>query len=248
LEIIYDGSSLYRGGVTIGEGTPAPVNPGTASFSEITFAEGVDSNDRPQGVNTTFVDVGEIYAFFDFEGMTNGVEWSTYWFYEGQLVLESPSTWSGGESGTSWVSIYHPEGLPPGRFDLELEVQGELFQTGSFTVQEGGNVVPSEVGVIGTVTDINNSRTTISGAFIVFLQPGFTVQEWVDEDFPDTMVHGTASSNRSGEYQLSNTVVPGEFYSVVVVHDDYLPVAVDDWEIPTDTADPYILDVSLEAK
>ena len=53
-----------------------------------------------------------------------------------QLVLETPSTWDGGESGTSWVSIFHPDGLPPGLFELELEVQGELFQTGSFTVQE----------------------------------------------------------------------------------------------------------------
>jgi hypothetical protein len=233
--------------VTIGEGQPVdPVNPGTASFGEITFADGVDANDQPQGVNTTFSNVGEVFAFFDYEGMTNGVEWSTHWYYEDQLVLESPSTWSGGASGTSWVSIYHPDGLPPGVFELELTVQGEVFQSGSFTVQDSGPVGPTEVGVIGTVTDINNSRTTISGAFIVFLQPGVTVQQWVDEDFPDSMVHGTANSNRNGDYQLDNTVVPGELYSIVVVHDDYQPVAVDDWQIPEETGDPYILDIGLE--
>lgn len=248
LEILYNGESIYRGGVMIGEGTPVPpVNRGTASFGEITFAEGVDNNNQPQDINTSFVDVQEIYAFFDYEGMTNGAEWVSRWYYEGQLVLETPSTWDGGESGTSWVSIFHPDGLPPGLFELELEVQGEIFQTGNFTIQEGGGPVVTEVSVVGKVVDSNNSRTTISDAFIVFLQPGFTIQEWVDEDFTDTMIHGTANSNRRGEWQLDNTVVPGEFYSIVVVHDDYQAIAVDDWQIPEDTGDPYELEVSMDA-
>jgi hypothetical protein len=247
LEIIYNGTSIYRGGVVIGEQSVVPINTGVATFSEITFAENVDDNNQPVGVNTSFVDVNEIFGVFDYEGMTNGVEWTTYWYYEGQLVLETPSTWDSGESGTAWVSIFHPEGLPSGQFELEIEVQGELFQSGSFTIQESGVVEPTEVGVIGLVIDRNNSRTTISDAFVVFLQPGFTVQDWVDEDFTTDMIHGTASSNRNGEWQLDNTVVPGGLYSVVVLHDDYQPVAVDDWEIPADTADPYELEVSMEA-
>lgn len=247
LEIIYNGQSTYRGGVTIGEGASVnPVNSGTASFGEITFAEAIDSNNRPQDINTSFVGVGEVFAFFEYTGMTNGAEWVSRWYYEGQMVLETPSTWNAGESGTSWVSIYHPDGLPPGLFELELEVQGEIFQTGSFTVQDGGSVVNPEVGVIGIVIDRNNRRTTIPDAFIVFLEPGNTIDEWVDADFTDTMIHGTASSNRSGEFQLDNTVIPGEYYSIVVLHDDYQPVAVDDWQIPADTEDPYDLEVSMD--
>lgn len=246
LEIIYNGEAIYRGGVMIGAEIPVdPINPDTASFSEITFAEGVDDNQQPQNVNTSFVDVGEVYAFFDYEGMENGVDWVSRWYYEGEMVLESPASWDVGESGTTWISIFHPDGLPPGLFELELEVQGEVFQTGSFTIQEGGSPVADEVGVIGVVNDQDNRRTTISGAFVVFLQPGFTVQEWVDEDFTETMIHGTANSNRNGEWQLDNTVVPGEFYSIVVVHDDYQAVAVDDWQIPEDTGDPYELEVSM---
>jgi S1-C subfamily serine protease len=249
LEIIYNGTSIYRSGVMVGDSGPIdPVNPGTASFGDITFAEGVDSNNQPQSVNTSFVDVNEVYAFFDYSGMTNGVDWVARWYYEDQVVLETPSTWSGGESGTSWVSISHPDGLPPGKFDLELEVQGEVFQQGTFTVQDNGNSnnKPTEVSVTGTVSDRNNTRTKIAGAFIVFLQPGYTVQEWVDEDFTDSMVLGTANSNRSGNFQLSSTVVPGESYSIVVVHDDYQPIAADDWEIPADTGDPYELDVTMD--
>ena len=116
-------------------------------------------------------------------------------------------------------------------------------------MQEGGtNVVAEEVSVTGVVVDSNNSRNTISGAFIVFLQPGRTVREWVDADFADSMIHGTASSNRRGEYQLDNTVVPGEFYSIVVVHDDYEAVAVDEWQIPEEATDPYELEISMDPK
>ena len=38
------------------------------------------------------------------------------------------------------------------------------------------------------------------------------------------------------------------FFGVVVLHDDYKPVAVDAYEIPTDATDPYELDVALERK
>ena len=247
LEIIYNGEQVYRGGVTIGAVTPVnPVNPGTASFGEFTFADGVDNSNRPQGVNTSFVNVQEVYAFFDYTGMTNGVDWVSRWYYEGQVVLETPSTWSAGESGTSWVSIYHPDGLPPGLFELEVEVQGEIFQSGNFTVQDGGVVNTPEVSVVGVVLDRNNRRTTISDAFIVFLKPGDTIDDWVNADFTDEMIHGTASSNRNGEFQLDNTVIPGEFYGVVVLHDDYQPVAVDGWQIPEETADPYELEVTMD--
>jgi hypothetical protein len=40
--------------------------------------------------------------------------------------------------------------------------------------------------------------------------------------------------------------VPGETYSVAVVHDDYQALQVDGFEIPVDASDPYELDVPLE--
>jgi hypothetical protein len=129
---------------------------------------------------------------------------------------------------------------------LELYVEEELLQSGSFTMQGSSAPEPDEVNVIGVVLDRDNSRQAVEGALIVFLLPGVTVDEWIEADFPDDMVHGTAASNSDGEFQLDTTVVPGEFYGVVVVHDDYEPIAVDDHEIPPDTADPYELEVTLE--
>ena len=71
---------------------------------------------------------------------------------------------------------------------------------------------------------------------------------WTAAEFAEDMVLATGTSNRSGEFQLDAPVTPGERYGVVVIHDDYKPVAVDDYEIPADSTDPYELDVALERK
>lgn len=246
LEIVYDGTPLYRGGVMVGEGSaPTPVDT-NAAISEFTFAEDV-ANDQPVNTGTTFSGVDVIYAFFDFSGMSNGLTWTTTWYLDGQLILEDDYIWDAGEAGTNYVSLSHPDGLPEGTYTLEISIEGELAQSGSVTVQ-AGNVPPqpSEIGVIGVVVDRNNSRQTISGALIVFLTPGVTVQDWIDTDFADNMIHAMGTSNRRGEFQLDNTVVPGESYSIVAVHDDYEPVAADDFQIPPNATDPFELEVTMD--
>jgi hypothetical protein len=162
------------------------------------------------------------------------------------MVLEDEQVWNFGEEGTTYVSLYHTDGLPAGEYMLELYLDGELLQDGSFTIQEGSAPDPEEITVIGVIADRNNSRETISGALVVFLVPGVTVDEWIGEDFPDDMVHATGTSNRRGEFQLDGTVIPGEYYGIVVVHDDYEPVLVDDFQIPPDATDPYELEVTMD--
>lgn len=245
LEIIFDGVSLYRGGVMVGEGngpTPVDLNP---AIGEITFAEDI-ANDEPVNANTTFSGVDVVYALFDFSGMSNGAAWKTTWYLDDRMVLDDEYIWDAGEEGTNYVSLSHPDGLPVGRYTLELSVEGDVLQSGSFTVQESDTPQPKEISVIGVVHDRNNSRTLISGALIVFLTPGTSIQEWIDADFADNLVHASGTSNRRGEFQLDNTVTPGESYSVVVVHDDYEPIAADDHQIPEDATDPYELDVAMD--
>ncbi|HXF62711.1 MAG TPA: serine protease [Caldilineaceae bacterium] len=252
VEIIYNGDSIFRSGVMVGEGPgpgpgpdPGPNPPSTPEIGPITFAADV-ANDQPVDTGASFAGLTEVFAFFDYSGMTNGTPWTRRWYLDGQMVLETEDIWNSGTEGTTYISIYHPDGLPPGEFTLELYVDGELLQSGSFTMQGGGEPQPTEVTVIGVVVDRNNSRQTISGALIVFLVPGVTVQDWIDADFPDSMVHAVGTSNRRGEFQLDNTVTPGEFYSVVVVHDDYEPITVDDFQIPPDATDPYELEIAMD--
>lgn len=248
LEIIFDGTSLYRGGVIVGEGsTPIPVDL-DAQIGAFVFADAV-ADDQPVNAGDTFSGIDVIYAFFDYSGMSNGAAWMTTWYLGDQLILDDEYIWDAGAEGSYYVSLSHPDGLPAGTYTLEISVEGDVVQSGSFTVQAGGAPpTPSEIGVIGVVVDRNNSRQNISGARIVFLTPGVTVQNWIDADFPDNKIHAAGTSNRRGEFQLDNTVIPGEYYSVVVVHNDYEAITADDFQIPPDATDPYELEVTMDRK
>ena len=183
VELIYDGQSLYRGGVVIGE-VDQRVSLTQPVFGAITFADDVQAG---QAVNAGFVfsDRNEVYALFDYSGMTNGAEWRTRWLLNGQEVFSSPAVWDAGESGTYYVSLAHDYGLPAGDYTLELYVEDDLAQSGDFEITDTDQPTVQPINLIGVVSDEDNSRQLISGALIIFLQPGVTIDDWVDADFPD---------------------------------------------------------------
>ena len=237
------------GGKTTAGGAAAAGTPTGGVFGPITFAGGVTDDDQPVDTGNAFVDVGEVYAFFSVTGLQDGAAWRTRWLLEGEQVLDENQTWSGGDSESTWVSLSHPDGLPAGEYTLELYAGSKLAQRGKFVVEEGtgsGKSNAKPVNVTGVVHDADNARKTIVGATIIFLNPGTTIQQWVDADFDDKMVAASGKSTRGGKFQLDAKLVPGEAYSVVVVHDDYQPLQQDGFEIPADASDPYELDVPLQ--
>ncbi len=250
----YDQAILGQSGSTNGSSkTTATTRPGRTTattggvFGPITFAAGVTGDDEPEDTGNAFVGVGEIYAFFSVTGLEEGEEWQTRWLIDGEEVLRQDQSWEGGDTPSTWVSLSHPDGLPAGEYTLELYVAGELAQSGSFLIEAGnGQAGVAPVNVTGVVHDADNARKTISGAWIVLLVPGVTIQDWVDAGFDDTMVYASGTSARGGKFQLDAKVTPGEAYSIAVVHDDYRAVQVDGYEIPEDASDPYELDVAME--
>jgi S1-C subfamily serine protease len=220
-----------------------------ADFGTITFAASITDDGQPQDPGNTFVDPQTVYAFFPVSGMRDGDPWHTRWLYEGEEVLAQDGEWDMGGIDSAWVNISHPAGLPEGEFTLELYIGERLVEQASFAVlARGGPARVKAIGVVGAVHDADNRRRAVAGALIVFLKPGVTIDEWSAADFAEDKVHGAGTSSRSGEFQLDAQVTPGERYGVVVLHDDYKPVAVDDYEIPADATDPYELDVALERK
>ena len=250
----YDRALLGQdsGSSTGGQGqeaiAPVPAVTTGDVFGPIVFAAGV-KDDQPVDTGNAFVDVGEVYAFFAVTGLPDGAAWRTRWLLEGDQVLDESQTWEGGDTDSTWVSLSHPDGLPAGEYTLELYVGSDLAQSGKFVVEKGtgrGKGSAKPVNLTGVVHDADNARKTIPGATIVFLNPGVTIQQWVDADFDDKMIAATGKSTRGGKFQLDAKLVPGESYGVVVIHDDYQPLQQDAFEIPRDASDPYELDVPLQ--
>ncbi len=245
LELRLGGQRLYRGGVSIGAGQAAAVRLGS-----LTFAEGVSDDGTPIRPAASFGQVGEVFAIFQAEGLRDGVVLRSNWFYEGESVLDDETPWDDGPVTVGWLSITHPDGLPAGRYRLELSVEGQLQQSAEFTITEQGtsDERAGSVNVVGTVYDRDNSRRAIYGALVIFLNPGVDVDDWVAANFSESMVYASGTSTRDGSYQLDRRIETGAHYAVVVVHEEYQSVREERFEVPATAEDPFVVNVPMERR
>lgn len=243
LTISVNGSELYRGSVGIG----AQKATASARFGRIAFAEGVDARGQPVNPASLFSDVTAVYAIFDVAGMSDGTVWTTRWYYEGEEVANEENIWEFGDIRSHDVWLEHPDGLPVGSYKLELYIEGKLAQSAEFKVGERAQAPKrNQVTVIGQITDADNKRLAISGALVIFLKPGISVNQWVRANYDETMIYAQGTSDRAGDYQLDKTVERGAIFSIVVYRDGYATVTADDYEIPAEADEPYALDASMQ--
>ncbi len=242
VELVYDGRALARSGASVGQEQAAPAG---GSFGAIAFSEDTNAENQPVRAGDTFADITEVYATFDYAGMRDGADWETRWSYEGGVVAGSKQAWDGGAAGRYSVSLSNSgDLLPAGDYRLELYLGDRLAQGAGFVVT-AQTTRPAGVEVTGVVHDRDNSRSTIEGALIVFLRPGVSFDQWAAADYPNEMVYASANSARRGIYRLDAPLTAGERYSVIVIHDDYQPIIVDDFEIPADAVTPFELDIPM---
>ena len=106
----------------------------------IVFAQGADEQDRPVNMTASFpAATKEVYAFFDYVGMSDGLPWMAKWYRDGQEFSVEAQRWSGGSSGTLWIGIAQEPSLPPGHYRLDLYWMGLLVRSDTFTIGESGH-------------------------------------------------------------------------------------------------------------
>jgi S1-C subfamily serine protease len=111
------------------------------NFTNLVFSDGVTEDDQPMNLWYALpTGATEACIFWDYEGMTDGMAWSVFWFQEGEYLEEGslPSEmWNGGDYGNWWACIFQTEGLEDGLYEVSLEVEAEIIATESVFV--GGN-------------------------------------------------------------------------------------------------------------
>ena len=240
LELRYDGVLLACDSFAVGVDAQ-PVDPRIGPF---TFATG-QVDDRPVGAGSQFpAGTDEVYAFFDYESMADGLSWRQIWYVDGEVGLDSTKTWNAGEEGNFWISVNASGGLPEGGYLLELYVEGELAQSGEFALSGGSSAATRGVVIIGTVVDANRTSLAIAEALVVFLYPGTDLADWAQSQ-DEASVYAVGVSDEAGQFQLSDTIMPGETYPIVVLADGYRPVAEPGFTIPVDASSPYELEITL---
>ena len=244
LELRYDDVLLACGSFALGQGTGTST--ATAKIGPLTFSSGQE-NDQPVDEGTQFASgTEEIFAFFDYSGMTDGAELRQVWTIDGEDGLDTTDGWNAGATGSYWISINSSDGLPDGEYELELYVDGKVAQTGQFSIGGGDQPVADEgVTVTGTVVDANRKSRSIEEAMVIFLYPGTDIDEWASTQDQD-QVFSAGLTDADGWFQLSEPVMPGETYPVIVLADGYRPVAEQAFTVPEDATSPYELDITME--
>jgi serine/threonine protein kinase len=124
--------------------TPTPLPPPRFVISSFVFATSVDSAGQPLGQGTAFrPEDGEVYAFFDYSGMADGLPIHWAWYLNDRQIEERQARWAKGESGTAYLKIGKRAGvLAPGSYRLDLwvndglaPVAGKPLRSGAFTVE-----------------------------------------------------------------------------------------------------------------
>jgi S1-C subfamily serine protease len=243
LELLLANQALYRGSVTVGT-TARPA----CRFGEITFASNIGDGGQPVGAGRRFGSQPIIYASFPVTNISNGVPWQAIWYYEGHRIVERAKFWDAGPVSSQWVSLAQADGLPAGRYRLELYCNSLLQQQDEFEIVAGVNSVVAGVSVAGVISDRDNKRLPVEGALVVLLRPGVSLSAWADAGYNRALIHGSGVSDRNGAYRLDAQVAPGSSYSLVVTQDRYATIQQDGYTIPAAAADPHVLNILMRQK
>jgi len=116
----------------VGAETPLP----GATFGEITLARGVTDDNKPKDPGTVFPASSlRVYAFFDYQNLSDGVLWTQVWYREGKEIGRESNLWEWGSYGTAWIFLRPIGGYSRGEYEVRLYIGDELKQTATFTVR-----------------------------------------------------------------------------------------------------------------
>ena len=107
------------------------------AFTNLVFSDGVDAGRPVEGPELIPPGATEVCAFWDYDGMTDGLRWDALWFIDGELseggsVIDQ--RWVVGRRGETWVCITNEAGLDDGLYELILAVEGEHELSDSVSV------------------------------------------------------------------------------------------------------------------
>ena len=130
-ELFVDGRASGR--ETIQIGVPAPE---ASSFRNIAF--GLESGDNLVGVGGILPAGTNIKARFVYQNMTPTTQWTIIWYYNDAEIPGSRTTETWGTPDTQTnlreIRLQAPGGFQPGRYRLELGIDGVLAARGDFVV------------------------------------------------------------------------------------------------------------------
>jgi len=112
----------------------APVEP---TIGPLTFATQVTEDAEPVDPGAVFpAGATIVYGVFEYADLYPAMTFGQVWYLDGAQILSDTLTWGDNlADGKTWVYYKKDTGIAPGSYEVQLFVDGELLQTGSFAIE-----------------------------------------------------------------------------------------------------------------
>jgi hypothetical protein len=213
----------------------------------VTLAED-DSIDET--VETYPSETTKIVAAFDYNCIPKKTTLVTVWSLDGEAVLTDKTNAKATEKEDTWTSSLYMKdesALPDGEYGIEYYIGDKLLSSGQTSIGDTDDPTGTEtieVSVEGTVVDAKTKKP-INGAMVVVLNEGVDIQQWL-EDGTDDDVFASGKTDSKGQFALDSQIPTGTAMPWVIGAKGYKLVYQQDYEIPTDSEDPFVLNIALE--
>lgn len=132
--------TLYLGEKEITSASFTVLETGQAESSPaigvIQFAEDVTDETVPIKPGDSFKEgITRVYGVFPYYNMTDGQIVQVEWTRDGSIIGENDYTWADGEEGITYFYLNSKDGLGPGKYRLNLYIDGQIARAAAFTVQ-----------------------------------------------------------------------------------------------------------------
>ncbi len=197
----------------------------TATMGEMVFSQRVNRSGLPIGANEVFASrSNQIFATFDFNDMRNGTKWQQTWSHNGKIISQQEDSWKNGPRGRMSLAIGGQRGgLPDGTYHLAVSAKGQILAEGDFAI--GRRQEDNDTKLSGSVVDSRTGRG-ISGALVIALKPGVSVQQFVRSQSPD-MAYTSIKTNRSGKFTFKKQLPRGQAYGLVAIARGYQDMVIE---------------------
>jgi hypothetical protein len=249
VNLTLDGKQLQTAKVLIGK--PAKPQAAGPRFGPITFAEDVDAQDKPvtpHPAGDAFASGAPVvYAFFDYSNIPVGTPYAYKWYCDDEEMLARERQWEGSDAASNfWLQVNNSDGLPDGKWRLELSIDGQTAGQGEFVIAGDAQPTVEGVQVTGSIIDADTKRA-LPGAVFLVLNPGTDVTAFLD-NLDDSLIYAQGTADQKGSFSLDRLLERGQTYVVVAGTEKYQPVIEEAFTITQATESPLDLTVRLQKR
>ncbi len=214
--------------------------------SDVAWVTLTEEGDIDEQVESYPPETALITPIFEYPCVPKKVTIVTSFSLDGEVVFTDKETLkSSSASGLYGYPLGTTDGSPmdEGTWGVQYFNNKTKLTAGEVVVGVDGQGSDT-VTVEGTVKD-KKTKKAIKGATIIVLNPGVTVEDWVDGGQSKDDVYTAGQTNSKGQFTLEDSLTRNETYSLIIVAKGYKTVATDSFMIDDDVEDPAQLDITM---